>query len=245
MMKRPTAVKLLHPDKAGEANLARFEREVQLTAQLTHPNTITIFDFGRTADGVFYYAMELLDGATLADVVKVGGPLTPGRVVEVLGQVASALEEAHGIDFIHRDIKPGNIILCRQGGKPDVAKLVDFGLVKDLVSPKTGTSARSRQANYEHGSTLALPRATGRNNTQVRGGTSTASLWPSFIWPNWRRSHRVHLYLLRFWRLASHLLFQLVDALNHPDDPPSFRVLFEGKKFPPGMAPAIGEFHLG
>jgi serine/threonine-protein kinase len=133
MMRRPTAVKLLPPDKAGEANLARFEREVQLTAQLTHPNTITIFDYGRTPDGVFYYAMELLDGATLDDVVRLDGAQPPGRVLKVLAEVASALEEAHGVDFIHRDIKPANIILCSQGGKPDVAKLVDFGLVKDLA----------------------------------------------------------------------------------------------------------------
>jgi serine/threonine-protein kinase len=132
MMRRPTAIKLLPPDKAGEANLARFEREVQLTAQLTHPNTITIFDYGRTPDGVFYYAMELLDGATLDDVVRIDGAQPPGRVLKALAEVASALEEAHGVDFIHRDIKPANIILCRQGGQPDVAKLVDFGLVKDL-----------------------------------------------------------------------------------------------------------------
>jgi len=133
MMRRPTAVKLLPPGKAGEANLARFEREVQLTAQLTHPNTVTIFDYGRTPDGIFYYAMELLDGATVADVVRFDGAQPPGRVLKVLAEVASALEEAHGIDFIHRDIKPANVILCWQGGKPDVAKLVDFGLVKDLA----------------------------------------------------------------------------------------------------------------
>ncbi len=132
MMRRPTAVKLLPPDRAGETHLARFEREVQLTARLTHPNTITIFDYGRTPDGIFYYAMELLDGATLADVVRLDGAQPPGRVLKVLAEVASALEEAHAIDFIHRDIKPANIILCHQGGKPDVAKLVDFGLVKDL-----------------------------------------------------------------------------------------------------------------
>jgi len=143
MMRRPTAVKLLHPDKAGEDNLARFEREVQLTAQLTHPNTITIFDYGRTPDGIFYYAMELLDGATLADVVEVDGPQPPGRVLKVLTEVAGALEEAHGVDFIHRDIKPANVLLCSQGGKPDVAKLVDFGLVKDLASTGDAELTRS------------------------------------------------------------------------------------------------------
>ncbi len=131
MMRRPTAVKLLPPDKAGETNLARFEREVQLTARLTHPNTVTIFDYGRTPDGVFYYAMELLDGATLEDVVAVDGAQPPARVCKLLAEVAGALEEAHGIELIHRDIKPTNIIVCTQGGKLDVAKLVDFGLVKE------------------------------------------------------------------------------------------------------------------
>ena len=161
MMRRPTAVKLLPPDKAGEANLARFEREVQLTAQLTHPNTITIFDYGRTPDGVFYYAMELLDGATLDDVVRLDGAQPPGRVLKVLAEVASALEEAHGVDFIHRDIKPANIILCRQGGKPDVAKLVDFGLVKDLAGADdvelTSTSAITGTPLYLSPEALTAP----------------------------------------------------------------------------------------
>jgi len=108
MMRRPTAIKLLPTERAGEANLARFEREVQLTARLTHPNTITIFDYGRTPDDVFYYAMELLDGANLAKVVEVSGALPAARVIHVLRGVAGALEEAHGIGLIHRDIKPGN-----------------------------------------------------------------------------------------------------------------------------------------
>jgi serine/threonine protein kinase len=119
--------------------LDRFRQEVQLTAKLTHPHTIKIYDYGRTPEGLFYYAMELLDGASLQDIVDATGPQPVRRVVRILRDVALALDEAHAMGLIHRDIKPSNIMLARQGRVQDVVKVVDFGLVKhmkDKVDPE-------------------------------------------------------------------------------------------------------------
>jgi hypothetical protein len=131
-LRRPTALKLILPDRTGTESLARFEREVQLTSQLTHPNTVTIYDYGRTPDGVFYYTMEYIDGLSLEQLVNQHGPQPEGRIVHILTQAAGALAEAHAFGLIHRDVKPANILLCERTGSGDVIKLLDFGLVKDV-----------------------------------------------------------------------------------------------------------------
>jgi serine/threonine-protein kinase len=131
-LRRPAAIKLLHAGRAGEKDIARFEREVQLTSRLSHPNTISIFDFGRTAEGVFYYVMEYLDGFDLERLIEEEGPIDSARAVNILAQASGALSEAHGLGLIHRDIKPANIILTERIDEPDVVKVVDFGLVRTL-----------------------------------------------------------------------------------------------------------------
>jgi serine/threonine-protein kinase len=143
LLRRPTAVKILPPERAGEMDLARFEREVQMTALLTSPHTVSIYDYGRTPDGVFYYAMEFLDGIDLQELVRRDGPLPPGRVVHVLRQVSEALAEAHRSGLVHRDVKPANILLSERGGRADFAKVLDFGLVKSLSAANAGTTERN------------------------------------------------------------------------------------------------------
>lgn len=133
LLKRPCAIKVIRPSRAGDPQaLARFEREVMATARLSHWNTIEIFDYGRTADGTFYYVMEYLPGLSLEDLVDRHGPLPASRVIYLLRQVCDGLREAHHQGLIHRDLKPSNIVAAERGGVYDVAKIVDFGLVKPI-----------------------------------------------------------------------------------------------------------------
>jgi serine/threonine-protein kinase len=133
LLRRPCAVKLIRPTGVGgEKQVARFEREVQATAALTHPNTVEIYDYGRAEDGTFYYAMEYLPGLNLEQLGEQHGPLPPARVIHLLRQVCGALREAHEVGLIHRDIKPANIIVCSRGGVYDTVKLLDFGLVRAI-----------------------------------------------------------------------------------------------------------------
>ncbi len=136
LLKRPCAIKLIRANHVADPKaLERFEREVRLTATLSHPNTVEIYDYGRTEKGTYYYVMEYLPGLNLAELVERHGPVPPGRAVHLLRQVCMALREAHGAGLIHRDVKPSNIIAARRGGMDDVAKLLDFGLVQPPATP--------------------------------------------------------------------------------------------------------------
>lgn len=137
MLARLCAVKLIRPNVMGIADvdtaqvtLRRFEREAKATAALRCPNTIVLYDYGIGDDGVFFYAMELLDGLDLNTLVVRFGPQPAGRVVWLLKQAAKSLAEAHQHGLVHRDIKPGNLFCCRMGTELDFVKVLDFGLVK-------------------------------------------------------------------------------------------------------------------
>ena len=144
--------------------LARFEREVQMTARLSHWNTVEIYDYGRTEDGTFFYVMEYLPGLSLEELLRRHGPLPAERVLHLLRQTCQGLREAHAIGLIHRDIKPGNIFAAQRGGLYDVAKLLDFGLVKPVAEVP---SARLTQDGA----------ISGTPGWSLDGGTASSRAW--------------------------------------------------------------------
>ncbi len=168
LLKRPCALKLIKPGAMSDPiALARFEREVQSAARLSHPNTIEIYDYGHTGDGTFYYVMEYLRGMSLAELVKRDGPLPAGRIIYVFRQVCAGLAEAHGLGLVHRDLKPGNLLLAVRGGEADVAKVLDFGLVKLTRDP--GAVELSREMTVSGTPTYMAPeQATGDRSLDAR-----------------------------------------------------------------------------
>lgn len=154
LLARPAAIKFIRADSiagshAGEAHLLlkRFEREARATASLTSAHTVSLYDYGVTETGTFYYVMELLDGFDFDLLVRRFGPLPPARVVHLLTQACESLEEAHRNGLIHRDVKPANLYLCRSGTRCDFVKVLDFGLV---ARHEAATEAESRLTLPHH-----------------------------------------------------------------------------------------------
>ncbi len=203
MLARPAAIKLVRPDVFGAAGseesrlmLARFEREAQATASMRSPHTIELYDYGVTTDGTFYYVAELLDGFDCDALVKQFGPVPAERVIHLLHQVCDSLGEAHEHELIHRDIKPGNVLVCRYGRKVDFVKVLDFGLVKARAQPG--------------GAEIALT-----SDGMVSG--TPAFMSPEQVLGNRSMDARSDIYAvgcLGYWLLTGELVFQGTTAME-------------------------------
>jgi serine/threonine-protein kinase len=141
---REVALKVLDPRHQGELDpefQARFFLEASTSAKLSHPNTVTVFDYGKTNDDIYFIVMELVEGRTLAAMLKDEAPIDPERAVHIAVQIARSLREAHGIGVIHRDLKPANVLLARHADETDFVKVLDFGLVKNVAEDDELTQA--------------------------------------------------------------------------------------------------------
>jgi serine/threonine-protein kinase len=175
-MKRPCAIKILDPRLAGGGDAGEFARRFQLeastAAKLTHPNVVTIFDYGETEDGRCFIAMEYLEGRSLSDELKKSGPIAAERAIHITRQAARALREAHMLGVVHRDMKPGNVFLVEQDDDTDFVKVLDFGLVKE-------TSQSEQQEHTQIGQIMGSPRYMAPEQVQgkaVDGRTDIYSL---------------------------------------------------------------------
>jgi len=150
-LRRDVAVKILRPENVGDSRaIARFEREVRATSELVHPNTVRVFDYGVTSDGLWYYAMELLEGSDLHAEISKRGPMHPNRAALLIGQACRALSEAHSRGIIHRDLKPENLFLTNITGQGEFIKILDFGLAK-LMDTRTESQEGLTQVGWAVG----------------------------------------------------------------------------------------------
>ena len=210
-LSRKVAIKVIKPDVIdvsgatdGKMLMKRFEREAKATSLLTSPNTVELYDFGVTDDGIFYYTMELLQGLDLKTLVDRYGAITPERVIDFMLQTCDSLAEAHEVGLVHRDIKPANLFVCRRGMKHDFIKVLDFGLVKLSQKAKEDTQL-----------------------TEMGGVPGS----PAFMAPEMVQGHTIDaqadiysLGCLAYWLLTGELLFQkdtaLQAALAHVNEEP-------------------------
>ncbi len=140
LLRRRAAIKVIGQENASEEQLRRFDLEAKTTSELCHPNTVVVFDYGRTRRGDFYYAMEFVNGINLERLVHQYGAQSAARVRHLLVQACGALSEAHGLGLVHRDVKPGNLMIGVNGGIFDFVKVLDFGLVRVTRGVEAGKS---------------------------------------------------------------------------------------------------------
>ena len=222
LLARPAAVKLVHLPTTSQTGtpplldrneiLTRFEREAQTIAALTSPHTVSLYDYGVTDDGTLYYAMELLDGIDLEELVERFGPLSPARAIYLLRQVCESLSEAHAVGLVHRDIKPSNLMACHVGNRVDFVKVLDFGLVRRMEE-QSDKDPRVSDGDYVLGT-------------------------PAFLAPELVKSpaavdSRADVYAIgcvAYWLLTGHLVFEqrtvvaiIADHLHAPPPSPSAR----------------------
>jgi len=219
---RPAAIKLIRPQALGalagdsELLMRRFEREARATAALKSPHTVQLYDFGATEDGRLYYVMELLDGLDLDTLIRQHGPLPAERVIHILRQVCSSLQDAHGNGLVHRDIKPANVVVSRAGTTFDFVKVLDFGLVKLDTARRAEDDAVAKLST--EGSTSGTP----------------AFMAPEVVLGDAVTDHRVDLYALgcvAYWLLTGKMVFEgenaiqvMVHHAHTPASRPSLRV---------------------
>jgi serine/threonine-protein kinase len=230
---RPAAVKLIGQRALAamggdpELLVRRFEREARATAALTSPHTVQLYDFGVAEDGRLYYVMELLDGLDLDTLVRQHGPVPAERVVHLLRQVCSALQDAHGNGLVHRDIKPANVVVSRAGTTFDFVKVLDFGLVKLDGARRAGEPAIELSADNSWSGTP------GYMAPEVVLGTADTD-------------HRVDLYALgcvAYWLLTDALVFEGDNAiqvmLQHAQAEPPRPSLRTDRPIPAGLEDLI------
>ena len=218
LLARPAAIKLIKPSSTGAVGsdpdlVRRFEREAQVTAQLRSPHTVALWDFGVAEDGGFYYVMELLDGLDLQALVDRHGPLPADRAMYLLRQMCHSLAEAETQGLVHRDIKPGNIFVCRYGVDYDFVKVLDFGIAKAAVTPNTVTNALMTSDNVLRGTPafIAPEQALGAASVDARADIYATGC-------------------VAYWLLTGQLVFTadtvmgvLLHHANTPPTPPSER----------------------
>lgn len=164
---REVALKILTPGEEGDYDtklVERFDQEARVVSRLRDPHTITMFDYGRTTHGLLYMVFEYVNGVSLSKLIATEAPLPGVRAVKILRQVLSSLEEAHALGMLHRDIKPGNIMVFEHVGRPDQVKLLDFGIAK-----MTGTTVKADLT--ADGALIGTPRY--MSPEQIRGDDLT------------------------------------------------------------------------